>query len=245
MKRIGIICEGPTDFAVLSGVIDKISGEENTYFQLQPEDDLTGKYGNGWKGVWKWCHDCASIREKLMRGVQPSLDFLVVQMDGDVSRKEKSTHCRCLATQCPHKEQWDPIECDVRPERKHLCPVVLPCADHAGSVEGYMSHLKGLITTWFGSADDVCVAIPCDSIEAWIVAAYDATEDCESIADPWRQVIAHGKFYHGIRIHAQKKSARVFEQFVPTVCKNWKQVTELCKSARDFEASIAKFLGSA
>ena len=77
MKHIGIICEGPTDYIILKGVIDRIIGEENTYVMLQPENDLTGKYGNGWKGVWKWCYDNASIRKELMKGIQPALDFLL------------------------------------------------------------------------------------------------------------------------------------------------------------------------
>ena len=50
MKHIGIICEGPTDYIILKGVIDRIIGEENTYVMLQPENDLTGKYGNGCGG---------------------------------------------------------------------------------------------------------------------------------------------------------------------------------------------------
>ncbi len=54
MKHIGIVCEGPTDYIILKGVIDQITGAKNTYVMLQPENDLTGKYGNGWKGVWYW-----------------------------------------------------------------------------------------------------------------------------------------------------------------------------------------------
>ena len=49
----------------------------------------TGAYGNGRKGVWKWCRDNAACKEKLMRAVEPSLDLLIIQMDGDVSRKRK------------------------------------------------------------------------------------------------------------------------------------------------------------
>ena len=59
MKNIGIVCEGPTDFVLLKRIIDRINQEENQYLQLQPEDDLMGQYGNGWKGVWKWCLDHA------------------------------------------------------------------------------------------------------------------------------------------------------------------------------------------
>lgn len=89
MKNIGIVCEGPTDCVVLEQVIDKITGEDNQYFHLQPEDDLTGKFGNGWKGVWKWSIDHARILEQIMKDITPQLDLLVIQMDGDVARKEK------------------------------------------------------------------------------------------------------------------------------------------------------------
>ena len=57
MKNIGIVCEGPTDFVLLKGIVDVITGEDNHYVALQPEDNLAGEYGNGWKGVWKWCID--------------------------------------------------------------------------------------------------------------------------------------------------------------------------------------------
>ena len=53
MKNIGIVCEGPTDFIILQAVIDAITGESNGFYLLQPELDLTGQYGNGWKGVLK------------------------------------------------------------------------------------------------------------------------------------------------------------------------------------------------
>lgn len=134
MKHIGIVCEGPTDYIILKGVIDQITGAKNTYVMLQPENDLTGKYGNGWKGVWKWCYDNASIRKELMKGIQPALDFLVIQMDGDVSRKEKSSHCWCETTQCVHKGEWNPLECDITPEGRAACPIVLPCPGHTASV---------------------------------------------------------------------------------------------------------------
>lgn len=58
MKNIGIVCEGPTDYIILRGVIDKITHEDNHYVQLQPEPDLTGEYGNGWRiAKKKYYHD--------------------------------------------------------------------------------------------------------------------------------------------------------------------------------------------
>ena len=44
--------------------------------------------------------------------------------------------------------------------------------------------------------------------------------------------------YHSIRIPGSKKRKRVYEQFVETVCSNWKKVTELYTSAKQFEDNI-------
>ncbi len=103
MKNIGIVCEGPTDYMILRGIIDKITNENNYYVQLQPEPDLTGKYGNGWKGVWKWCNDHGRILKSYMKDVTPCLDFLIIQIDGDVARKEREVHCLCNSTICRDK----------------------------------------------------------------------------------------------------------------------------------------------
>ena len=60
-KVIGIVSEGPTDHMVMKAAIDRITGEENQYLSLQPESDMMGRYGNGWKGVWRWCKETDSI----------------------------------------------------------------------------------------------------------------------------------------------------------------------------------------
>ena len=76
MRNIGIVCEGPTDYTILKEVIDHITGESNDYVQLQPESDLTGAYGNGWKGVWKWCRDCLQRKTNESRRTIPgSFDY--------------------------------------------------------------------------------------------------------------------------------------------------------------------------
>jgi hypothetical protein len=82
MKNIGIVCEGPTDYMILRGIIDKITNENNYYVQLQPEPDLTGKYGNGWKGVWKWCNDHGRILKSYMKDVTHVWTFLLYRSMG-------------------------------------------------------------------------------------------------------------------------------------------------------------------
>lgn len=233
MKNIGIVCEGPTDFTILQSVINAITGESNYILPLQPEPDLLGRYGNGWKGVLKWCTDNAANKEHLMNDIQPALDLLVIQMDGDVSRKEKPAHCCCSSSICSARGHLDPVFCDTT-----KCPVILPCGSHNGPITGYMEHLKELISSRLINIDNTCIVIPCDSIEAWIVAAYDGLNDVEFVSDPWEHIIAQGATYHGIRISGKKKRCRIFEEFATVVSQNWQQVTQLCQSAKEFEQSI-------
>lgn len=112
MKNVGIVCEGPTDYILLQSVTDYVLGNNNHYKLLQPEPNLMGEYGNGWKGVWKWCADNALIKGQIMKEIEPRLDFLIVQMDGDVSRKERISHCWCDSNVCALKGTQNPLNCD-------------------------------------------------------------------------------------------------------------------------------------
>ena len=85
----------------------------------------------------------------------------------------------------------NPLECEN--VRNGKCPVELPCTSHPASVEGYMDHLTGLIISWLDQKEEVCTAIPCDSTDAWVVAAYDNFEKIEQLEDPWRTIISRGK----------------------------------------------------
>ena len=89
MKTIGIVAEGPRDFELIAAVIDTITNEENSYQMIQPEPDMAGRFGNGWKGVWKWCETNQGSLNTYMNSLTPVLDFLVIHMDGDVERCEK------------------------------------------------------------------------------------------------------------------------------------------------------------
>lgn len=238
--NIGIVCEGPTDYILLKGIVDQITKGDNAYVQLQPEDDLTGEYGNGWKGVWKWCIDHSEIIEKLMKDITPQLDLLIIQMDGDVARKEKEVHCSCQNTECELKGIENPLKCMKL--KKGMCPVELPCAAHSVSAEGYIEHLTYLITSWLSQTDGVCIAIPCDSTDAWIVAAYDKILQTEQIEDPWMSIISREKVYHGIRIPGHKKRLLIYRQFVGEVCDNWEEIKRICVSAKRFEENLKNIL---
>ena len=146
----------------------------------------------------------------------PRFDALIIHMDGDVSRKEKEVHCKCGSTEC----------------------------DHEDSPESYRAHLTSVIRQLVRSDDEneqLIITIPCDSTDAWIVAAFDDlkdSNDAEMIIDPWSNIISLKKEYHGIRVPGHKKSASVYRRFMPQLSDNWDTVAEKCKSARVFTDSI-------
>ena len=238
-KVIGIASEGPTDYLVLKAVIDKITGEENRYLSLQPEADMMGRYGNGWKGVWKWCKETVPL-DIIMDSIQPRIDIVVIQMDGDVVRKEKEAHCLCDSTICDVKGEEFPLYCKKAITR--MCPIKIPCHNHSDAIDDIISHGRYVLDRTICASDKsrIIIAIPCDSTDAWIVAAYDNFEDIEKIEDPWRNIIAKGKYYHDVRVRGEKKSISTYNVFVEHLVDNWDLVTKKCLSAKLLEQEIQK-----
>ena len=192
MKRvIGIVAEGPLDQITLKTVIDRITGESNIYRMIQPEQNARGEYGNGWKGVYRWCETNGALIPALFNQISPGLDVLIIHMDGDVSRKEKEVHCNCQSTWCGFSGKGSPLNCDIL--KRNECPVNLPCPNHEPNPNDYQQHLEGLLRHLLNneSQDErVIITVPCDSTDTWIVAAYDDLPEYENIADPWDKIIS-------------------------------------------------------
>ena len=239
-KVIGIVSEGPTDYVVLKAVIDRITGEENRYLPLQPEPNLIGQYGNGWKGVWRWCRETPSIN-LLLEGVQPKIDAIVIQMDGDVVRKEKEVHCLCESTECEKKGAEFPLYCK---KAAASCPVEIPCKSHSEGTENFIKHgietLSKELKDW--DKDHVIITIPCDSTDTWVIAAYEDIADTETIIDPWKTIIARGKNYQGIRVHGDKKNVVTYSVFAEKVAENWELVVNQCQAASLLDKEIKRSL---
>ena len=234
MKTIGFVCEGPRDTDLLEGIVSHILGEEINPLYLQPDASLIGENGNGWKGVWSWCYKNGLTLDQYMEGATPKIDLIIVQMDGDVARKEREVHCSCYTDVCTSSGIIFPLEC-----KNEGCPIMIPCKLHQEDTNGYVLHLKKMLYDCFpGNNLPVCV-IPCDSTDAWIVAAYENRENIEAIADPWINIISRRKEYHGVRIPGHKKTERVFGALIPTVRQNWELVKQRCPQAEDFDRIIS------
>lgn len=154
-------------------------------------------------------------------------------------RVRREIHCQCESTICDYKGNVFPLACELLKE--NLCPISLPCPDHEDSPNDYRRHINESVLSWLGvCADrkDIIITVPCDSTDAWIVAAFDAIDDIENIKNPWESVISKKKEYHGVRIPGHKKNNRVYQQLLPVLEDKWKQVIDLCDSAKIFEKSI-------
>lgn len=241
MSTFGIVCEGPTDFILLAAIIDEITqAEDNQYFRLQPNDSMTGPMGNGWKGVWKWCEEYGPQIEQYMKDASPEIQYLIIQIDGDVSRKEKELHCSCERTICPSKGTVSPLKCKTCSNDQ--CPIELPCDSHENQPAGYKVHLRSSIDKWLQQNEEkeaIIVVSPCDSTDTWVVAAHDDfADDYEAILDPWIAVVTHGAKYHGIRIPGKKKNQGAYQKLSERVCDEWDKVTERCAEAARFDSVI-------
>lgn len=241
-RVIGVVCEGPTDYEAIKRIVDMVTQEENDYRRLQPDESLAGRFGNGWKGVWKWCENHGSILHDYMRKVTPQIDCLIVHMDGDVSRKEKEVHCACNAIACEQAGIVHPLDCPICKDGK--CPVVFPCADH--ETGRYAFHLRDLIAAWLrisAESPPIIITIPCDSIDTWVAAAYgDLANECETHPDPWHSIIARGAHYHSTRIHGDSKKVSVYRILADNLCKEWGMVKGCCPQAQAFETDISQKL---
>ena len=117
-----------------------------------------------------------------MDSIQPRIDIVVVQMDGDVVRKEREVHCLCASTVCNEKGKGFPLYCEKAVER--MCPIDIPCQSHSYEINDMINHGKKVLDETISASDKsrIIITIPCDSTDAWIVAAYD---DVEDINESW------------------------------------------------------------
>ena len=245
MKTIGIVAEGPRDFDLLSAVIDAITGQENNYHRIQPEQDARGEFGNGWKGVWRWCECNHGKLNTYMNSLTPKIDLLIIHMDGDVQRCEKEVHCDCQRNKCKMTKTTHPLKCETLIKYKQLCPVNLPCDIHGNDINTKAEFLRSFLKKMLLPEQDLPISyvIPCDATDTWIVAALDDYDAYEILPDPWERIIAKASTYHGIKIkNRPHKNQRTYWELITIVCNNWNLVVERCSQAKKFDEDVRKYI---
>lgn len=251
-KVIGLVCEGPRDAELISSVIDNLFSEvQIDYRYLQPDQSLISNYYNGWKGVLRWCRKDYKSVSGSCDYLARSLDLIVIQIDGDVSRDiaNKQSHCNCIDYKCSERDRIKEKgivyveECTLRASE---CPLRFPCTEHQEKKPDlYIAHLFNLIKAYLGEdyLIPTVITIPCDSTDAWVVAAADDIKmEYELIEDPWKSIIARQKSYHGIRIPGKKKKKYVYNELIKKVIENWDLVVSRCEQAKQFQKDLAEAL---
>ena len=221
-----------------------IEDEYHTLF-LQPNQEFGTDNGNGWKGVIRWLQYHNSDLEKYLSEITPSIDLLIIQMDADVARCEKEIYCSSVTVECDGQTIEDFLNCSIIKNKR--CPQSLPPNSVCdGTPTERVSFLKQFLNSILVAHAGIhyVVTIPCDATDAWIVAAFEEEMDClEQINDPWN-IISHNKYYHGIRIHGNKKSKKPYERLIDSVCEKWDFVKHKCPQAFQFEMDCKTELSS-
>lgn len=156
--RIGLVCEGPTDFVVIEAALRSILGTDRPFVlnALQPEGSAVfGNLGTGWGGVYRWCQQAAGNgggRLGNFRLLFSTHDLLILHIDADVAGKKYQD-----GNLIP-KPTDAPLPCEM------ACPPA-----HATT-----SELRRVLLSW-GNEQAVpyktILCIPSKSIEAWVIAA--------------------------------------------------------------------------
>lgn len=239
-KVVGIVCEGPRDYDMIRETVLRFTDQDILFLSIQPDNSISSPFGDGWKGVWRWCIENTGINSDYFYKINPHIDLLIIQIDADVARCEKEAYCKSISISCAGQLNEDPLNCSIA--KTGSCPQTLPPnALCDGSINSRIEFLENVLKSGLCATDNapVLFLVPCDSTDSWIIAALEESiTEPETINDPWRTIIARGKFYHGVRIHGDKKSRDPYRQLIMQVCQNWDTVKKKCPQAAIFEEKV-------
>ncbi|MCC3377592.1 hypothetical protein [Cohnella sp. REN36] len=144
----GLVTEGPTDFELITQLIQKIVPGEHRFLPLQPDLSATegfGVHGGGWKGVFSWCEKFGADPGIFfyMNNMTPAIDVLIIHIDADISR-DQEINC---ARPCPEAEA-------TVIELENKLNLALNVQDLMGRI---------------------IFCIPSDNTEGWILAVFDSS----------------------------------------------------------------------
>ncbi len=160
--RIALVAEGITDYEVLKAAIESmLDGRSFDLKLLQPEGSVAftgaghaGRYGGGWRGVYKWCLQSANRSGGHARNDPLFLayDILILYLDADVASED------------PAKYSVNPIA-----ELSGALPCQRPCPPPSDTT----NELRRILLSWVGEVQTpprTVLCTPSKSTEAWVVA---------------------------------------------------------------------------
>ncbi len=203
--KIGVVSEGPTDFLVLKAVIGELLGEQPVEFRrIHPDEIMISPFGNGWRGVQRWCQEYGPTLESFMRDIPSDmLDLLVVHVDGSVAGEQDIS----VAKPCP----------PPRPTADALREVISRDWLQRPSLPSF-----------------VVLATPMVDTETWVVSAVAPPEMalCECDPKAWRTLVELKLL--GTKDGKLKKNQAAYRPLAEAVGKELARVRTTCTEAERF-----------
>jgi len=227
----GIVAEGPTDYELITALINKIIPGDHTFLPIQPEISETsgfgtnngfGTHGAGWKGVLNWCRSIAknfpSLDSFLTVG-DPEIDYLIIHIDADAAREPE---INCYAT----------------------------CPPSSVTVENIKRHINMCLQEEAGQ-QKIVYCIPCDNTEAWVLCAFDKDTTyhnppisfLECLQKP-DYIICQPNYNRPNRLLKKKdgKPKKAVNNYrnnlIPKVLEEWDTIKIICSQAQIFENDL-------
>jgi hypothetical protein len=163
-KKILVVCEGPTDFVIIKGIIKYITATSPTPFEIQmlsPQIDATTRQPErqGWTGVKNWCRLNAIKDASSMRGLDEKIKQAALRRNWESLLLISGSDLLLVHLDTDIAEEIDKRFDSTKETRRILC-------------ERYLN-------IWLGikSAKPKCkYLLPTYATETWILATYDSKE---------------------------------------------------------------------
>ncbi len=222
--RIALVAEGPTDYELIHAALLAVLPQPFHMTLLHPEVTRP-RFGGGWGGVLKWCHD-TSLRHTGPLSQDPTLslfDLIILHVDADVATSAYTDYGSDLAA-LAQGSGWRALPC-AQP-----CP---PAADTCAA-------LAQVLSGWLGSvvADARTVfCIPAQSTGAWLACAVLPPES------PWLQG-AECRLELENQLAILPKGQRIrknpsdYRKHAVKLTSNWAAVKNICLQAAVFELAV-------
>lgn len=237
-KKFLVVCEGPSDFPIIDGIIQSVAKSRNKKFKVQllePQVDATTAKADpfGWTEVRRWCqtysiksdheiaHLPAPIRASLKRKNWEALlaisnaDFLLIHMDTDIAEKLETPFDVSNSTRKEHCEQ-------------------------------HLNRWLGITT----SKPNCRYVLPTYAIETWLLATYDnvtspsvfptPVTDYETIHDIEAKLISLGYAKNGRKLKKNLMRYRENEKYLPRLLAYIENSKARCSELSGF----TEFLGA-
>ena len=231
--RVGFIVEGPTDYVILTSIMEALWNDIAFDFTpLQPEMSEAFKVhpgeDGGWPGVYRWCRQ--TVEQDKSPWADHILfrfyDMLVMQLDADVADSNyKAGHID------------DPIP-----------GASLPCREPCPPPDATTDKLRDVVTAWMGGnlPSRFTLCLPSKAMETWaFVGMFPDDKILTRVNIECRDKpsdLFKGKPPSKKLISGNSKKKDKYVEFVSEIASKWDSIKEKCSEAVRFECELTNVI---